>query len=471
MKKQHTTQNKRYIIVLAVFVITFLLIAMRLILFNTFESASLAKDNHNPRLAIDDTVTQRGNVYEKTGKLVAYTQKDEEGIYRRIFPFNEVDAPITGYNSFLYGKTGLEETYNSELVGYDLEKQQTEIQKLAQKEKLGNDVFLTINQELQNKVYDLLKEKKGSIVVMNPYTGEINAMVSTPTFNPNNLEDKWEELTKNEDGIFLNRATQGTYRPGSTMKIITADMINSSGINTYYNDVGYEAVGSFGITNYGHYDYGPLDLRKAFIWSVNTYFANKTMALGQGALEEKTDKYMFNQDFSFDLNMNKPKIPYDELYDADIAMTSFGYGKTQTNPLHMAMVASSIANNGTMMKPYLVSSVKDKNGTPIKEVEPEVLSEVTSSYSANYVRDLMYGMVKEGEDTSYLSKGWGVAGKTGTVENAKGLNDVWFVGFAPAYNPKFAFAFVLEDQYGSGAEVLGPQLGTLMNDVFSTGGL
>lgn len=467
MRKQKTTQNKRFIIILALFVVAFLLIAIRLVLFSTFESEKLAKNENNPRLAIDETLTQRGNVYEKNGKLVAYTKKDEKGIYRRIFPFGEVDAPITGYNSFLYGKTGLEETYNSELIGYDPKEKQTEIQKLAQREKLGNDVFLTLNQEAQDKAYNSLKGFKGSIVIMDPYTGEVKAMVSNPTFNPNDIEEKWNELSKNQDGIFLNRATQGTYRPGSIMKIVSADLIRSSGINPIYNDRGYERVGNFDITNYGYYHYGQLDLKRAFRWSVNTYFVNKTMALGKQALENKTNKYMFNQKYDFDLKKSDVVIPYDELYDADLAMTSFGYGKTKVNPLHMAMVASTIANNGNMMKPILVKNVKDKNDTIIKEKKPEVLSEVTDVNTANYVKDLMFDMVKQGTQSSYMAKNWGVAGKTGTVENAKGLNDDWFIGFAPANNPKFAFAVVVEDQERTGIEVISPMLGPLIGDLLS----
>lgn len=302
---------------------------------------------------------------------------------------------------------------------------------------------------------------------MNPKTGEVLAMVSNPTFNPNTIDSDWDNLIANTNGPLVNRTTSGLYRPGSTFKIITANAILEHNVDQTYEDTGSELIQNFEIKNFGNQIFGWLDLRKAFIYSSNTYFAAKTNELGRESLMQMTDKYMFNKTYDFDLEKYDSIIPYKELNQVDLAMTGFGYGKSQVTPLHMAMVASTIANDGVMMQPRLVSEIIDKDDKKIYQSRPTILSEVTSKTNANTIRDMMVDVVNEGTGTGAYINGIQVAGKTGTTDKASGFIDAWFVGFAPAYDPKIAIAIVVENADDTGGVVVAPIARNLIVDIFN----
>ena len=176
---------------------------------------------------------------------------------------------------------------------------------------------------------------------------------------------------------------------------------------------------------------------------------------------------MFNKPFEFDLEKYDSVIPYKELNQADLAMTGFGYGKTQVTPLHMAMITSTIANGGVMMKPRLVSTITDKDENVIYENKKEILSKVTNMTNANTIRDLMVDVVNEGTAKGAYVDGIQVAGKTGTADKANGFIDAWFVGFAPAYDPKIAVAIVVENSADTGGVTVAPIAGNLIRDIFN----
>lgn len=303
---------------------------------------------------------------------------------------------------------------------------------------------------------------------MNPKTGEILAMVSTPTFNPNSLDNDWNNLIQNNDGRLINRATLGLYRPGSVFKIISAASIIDNKLDQTYEDTGSEIVQGFEIKNYDDQVFGNLDLRNAFIYSVNTYFAKKSVDMGQEKLQATSEKFLFNKDYDFDLDKNNSKIPFKDLNKADLAMTGFGYGKTQVTPLHMAMITSAIANDGVMVSPRLVNKVTNKDGKIISESKTKNLSVVTSPETAGTIRDMMVDVVNKGTATEAFLQSVQIAGKTGTADKADGKIDAWFVGFAPAYDPKIAIALVIEDSQGTGGQVAAPIAREIMKSIFNT---
>lgn len=180
-----------------------------------------------------------------------------------------------------------------------------------------------------------------------------------------------------------------------------------------------------------------------------------------------TDKYMFNKPYPFDLEKYDSVIPYKQLNQADLAMTGFGYGKTQATPLHMAMVASTIANDGVMMQPKLVKSITDKDEKNVYKAKDEKLSIVTSKSKANTIRDMMVDVVNEGTGKAAYIDGIQVAGKTGTADKSNGLIDAWFVGFAPAYDPQIAVAIVVEDANDTGGVTVAPIARNLLVDIFN----
>lgn len=462
-----STLNKRLVFVMIFFVILFMFLTLYLVYFQLFKAKAIADDSHNRRLWLNEDLVKRGSIYDRNGNVLAYSQKDESGKQVRIYNYPESSAPVTGYSSTTYGKTGIEKSYNKELLAISGENF-SQFRKMVVKNDTGNDLHLSIDQNIQNIVFNYLKGYKGSCVVMNPSTGQVLAMVSTPSFNPNTLDNDWNNLIQTTDGRLVNRATQGLYRPGSAFKIVTAASILDNKIDTGYNDEGSEIVQGYEIKNYGDQVFGSLDLRGAFINSANTYFANKAINLGKDELAKTSESFAFNKDYKFDLDKNKSVIPFKDLNKADLAMTGFGYGKTQVTPLHMTMVTSAIANNGLMMKPRIVDKITNKEGDTVFEAEEEILSKATSEKTANTIRDLMVEVVNSGTGRAAYLDWVQLAGKTGTADKADGNIDAWFVGFAPAYEPKIAFAIVIEDSQGTGGEVAAPIAGNIIRDIFNT---
>lgn len=462
-----STLNKRLVFVMVFFVFLFMFVALYLVYFQLFKAKSLADNSHNRRLWLNEDLVKRGSIYDRNENVLAYSQKDGSGKQVRIYNYPQASAPVTGYSSTTYGKTGIEKSFNKELLAISGENF-SNFRKMVVKNDTGNDLHLSLDQNIQNIVYNYLSAYKGSCVIMNPSTGQILAMVSTPSFNPNTLDEDWNNLIQTTDGRLVNRATLGLYRPGSAFKIITAASILENDIDTFYKDEGSEIIQGYEIKNYNDQIFGNLDLRSAFINSANTYFANKAVNLGKDKLAKTSEKFVFNKDYDFDLDKSNSVIPFKDLNEADLAMTGFGYGKTQITPLHMAMVTSAIANDGVMMRPRLVDKITNKEKEVIFEADNEILSKATSEKTANAIRDMMVEVVNSGTGTSAYLNWVQLAGKTGTADKADGKVDAWFVGFAPAYEPKIAFALVVEDSQGTGGEVAAPLARNIVRDIFNT---
>ena len=461
-----STLNKRLIFVMVFFVFLFMFITLYLVYFQLFKAKTLADNSNNRRLWLNEDLVKRGSIYDRNGNILAYSQKDESGKQVRIYNYPEASAPITGYSSTTYGKTGIEKSYNKDLLAISGENF-SQFRKMVVKNDTGNDLHLSIDQNIQNIVYSYLKGYKASCVVMNPSTGQVLAMVSTPSFNPNTLDNDWNNLIQTNDGRLVNRASQGLYRPGSAFKIVTSASILENNIDSSYNDEGSEIVQGYEIKNYGDAVFGSLDLRSAFVNSANTYFAKKTLEIGKDDMAKTAEKFFFNKDYNFDIDKANSIIPFKDLNNADLAMTGFGYGKTQITPLHMTMVTSAIANNGVMMKPRLVDSITNKDEKIIYESKNEILSKATSEKTANEIRDMMVEVVNNGTGQGAFIDWVQLAGKTGTADKTDGNIDAWFVGFAPAYEPKIAFSIVIEDSQGTGGEVAAPIARNIIRDIFN----
>lgn len=462
-----STLSKRLIFVMVFFVFLFMFLTLYLVYFQLFKAKTIADDSHNRRLWLNEDLVKRGTIYDRNGNILAYSQKDESGKQIRIYNYPESSAPVTGYSSTTYGKTGIEKSFNKELLAIG-DENFSQFRKMVVKNDTGNNLHLSLDQTIQNIVYSYLKSYKASCVVMNPSTGEVLAMVSSPSFNPNTLDNDWNNLIQTTDGRLVNRASQGLYRPGSAFKIITSASILDNDIDQSYNDEGSEVIQGYEIRNYGDQVFGNLELRSAFINSANTYFAKKAVDLGKDRLSNTTEKFAFNLDYEFDLDKNNSVIPYKDLNEADLAMTGFGYGKTQVTPLHMAMVSSAIANNGIMIKPRLVNKITNKEESIVYEAKNETLSKATSEKTANTIRDLMVEVVSSGTGRNAYLDWVQIAGKTGTADKADGNIDAWFVGFAPAYEPKIAFALVVEDSQGTGGEIAAPLARNIVRDIFNS---
>ncbi len=444
--------NKRIIRVLVVICLMFLSLVTYLLYFNMFQAEEVASNPYNKRQWEDEKFVKRGNIYDSTGVLLAETEVDGDARIRR-YPKGKLYSHVIGYYSRTYGKTQLEMTYDKELLGHgDIAISFNEL-------RSGYDLNLTIDHNLQQYAYNQLGGRKGAVVALEPQTGRILAMVSCPDFDPNagSLEANWNAIVEREDSPLLARATQGLYPPGSTYKIATAAAAYETGkIGETFDDPGAFEKGGLKVENYGGKAYGQIDLKRAFELSSNFAFCTLGYDMGPETVQETAERFGINKSFDFDLAMSKSQIQYKKMYQEDAALVSIGQGQLLMTPLHVAMMGAAVANDGKMMKPYVVDTISTGSGITLSTTKPSVLYQAMSADCADYLDELMQGVVKNGTGSSSRISGITVAGKTGTAENETAKDHAWFVGYAPAEDPQIVVAVLLEYDGGAGGTNAGP---------------
>lgn len=383
-----------------------------------------------PGILINDA---KGRVYtlgEEAGHLIGYVQ-----------PINAEELEKysdKGYSSTsLIGKSGLELAYEDRLRGTDgvriyiLNSDGEVVKELAkQEQKDGEDIKLTIDTEIQAKLYEQLKNDKGLFVVMQPKTGELLALVSTPTYNSNDFTlglttDKWNQLNNDENKPLYNRFIQ-SYCPGSTFKAITGAIGLTTGKISADEDFGYTGTswqkdsswGDYKVTTLTGYN-GPKNLLNALMHSDNIYFAQAALKIGTTTFTESLDKIGFNQKIDFPLELTKSQYANSEGINSEgkLADSGFGQGNILVNPIHMASIYSSFYNNGNMVKPYI--EYKENKG-------PEILIQnAFSEEAANTIKEDLIQVVENPSGTANDMKvnGITIAGKTGTAELKVDKND------------------------------------------------
>lgn len=458
MKKMNT-ENKRIITVLFVLCLLFISIIIYLSYFEVFMASSIKKNSYNKRQWLDEEEILRGRIYDRNQNLLAYSTK-EKGGQQRHYKYGSLYSHIIGYSTRTHGKEGLEKTYNSPLLNLSDYNSINELKKaftFLHKEQKGNNLVVTIDHRLQEYTKGLLGQQKGSIVVMNPKNGEIYSMVSYPDFNPNTLNETWESIVENEDSPLVNRATTGLYTPGSIFKIIPASSaLEQENINTNFNCTGQVNIDGYILKDYKGTAHGKIDLKESLVKSCNVAFSQIGLELGQKNLEEIAERFMLNHKIPFDLDTKSSIFPRSKMSQADLGASSIGQGKILVTPLNMAMMVSTIANNGDMIKPILVKEILNSEDHTLEKYEPEVLSQAIPPEIANNIKDMMVEVVNRGTGKNAKLSSIQVAGKTGTAENNKEKAHSWFVGFAPADNPQVAIAIVLENSGSTGGSLAAP---------------
>ncbi len=454
---KRSAQRIFWLITLIFFLI---LVAMAKLVF--MDRQEISSSAYNPRINYVDNSVKRGNIRDSNGDILAESIENADGSYTRNYNRSRMAAHITGYSS--KGKTGVEAAENFELQKVHNEVLQR-INNIIKKEPVqGNDVVLTVDMDIQSIAGNILGNKKGAIVVMEPSTGRILALQAYPDFDPNTVAQNWEFLKDDEDSSLVNRATQGLYPPGSTFKVITA-----LAALQYYNDwkdFTYECTGEAVFENkvihcYNNRVHGTVDMKKAIATSCNCYFAELGKRVGAENIRKKAEDFYFNENYPFVLAHSTSQVALQKKSEEnEIVETAIGQGKTLATPLHMAMIASAIANDGIMMKPYIVDHIQYYNGDISKTTVPEKIKQIISVEEADIITDMMISCVAEGTGTAAQIYGVDVAGKTGTAENATGSDHSWFIGFAPANDPKIAVAVMIENanQGGSATPIAGKVL-------------
>ncbi len=443
------TFNKKVIYVLILMLALFCGLVLYFSYFQIFKSAEIAAKSGNPRTYAREQSIPRGTIYDREGEILAISRPDGEG-QRREYPHNRLYSQLIGYSDIRYGRTLLEDTQNRYLLGGGAEGNFLG-SLLGADVHPGADVTLTVDHDLQLLAANLLGDRRGSVVAMDPATGEVLCMVSKPWFNPNTIAEDYEDLQE-QDGMFFPRATNWNYVPGSVFKIITACAAVENGQEgLLYTDTGTEVIDGQEIHNYDEKVYGELTLETAFAKSSNTYFAHMADVLGAKALRKTAEAFGFNKKIPFDIPVRKSSTLKGAPTPTQVAAVGYGQGDTETTPLHMAMIASAIANDGLMMEPYVVASAK-RDGETLYKKHPAILRRATTAIAAQQVGRLMQACVESGTGTGAQIPGITVCGKTGTAEVGEGKSDhAWFVAYAPAENPKIAVSIVLENAGVTGA--------------------
>lgn len=450
--------NKRIVLSLIAISVLFFSLIVYLTYFEVFTKDQIVSNNYNQRLSQYEDAVLRGNIYDRNGRVIAYSQREgEEAEQKRIYPYDNMYSHVIGYSSKTYGKALLEASYNKYLLNINELRPVIDLKnQITGQTSKGNNLYLTIDHELQSLGQELLDGSKGAIVAMDPKTGEVLAMVSKPDYNPNSLslEKNWTSIVESENTPLLPRATQGLYQPGSTFKTLVASQAIEEGLgDTIFEDKGTTTISGKEIKNYGVKAYGSINLEEALTYSSNVAFAELGLALGDGGLRQLSEKLLFNQSINFEISIKKSSFPTKKLNKSEQAVTAYGQGELLVTPMHMAMMVSSIANDGLMMKPILVKNITGFTGT---EGKPEELSRVMSPETAHEVSAMMESVVNKGTGKNAAISGIQVAGKTGTAENNTDKSHAWFIGFAPADDPQIAVAVILENSGSTGGQAAAP---------------
>jgi penicillin-binding protein A len=435
------------------------------------------------RQLIAEYRVQRGSILAADGRTeLALSRKSPGQLkYQRRYPQGPLYAGITGYYSIIFGRSELEQSYNSYLSGDAPELiPQTLIDQVLGRPKRGATVVTTIDPAIQRAAQRALGDLPGGVVALDPHTGDVKAIVANPTYDPNELASQdpqkvraaWDRLNSDPDKPLLSRAIDELYPPGSTFKLVTAAAALENGFgpdSTWPNPPVLDLPQTTAtLENFGgeHCLGGAsqITLAQALTISCNVVFGEIGLRLGGAKLAAQAHAFGFAPDASsgdvpFDIPFQEGVFP-EASYFSDrlpaVALSAIGQDNVAANPMQMALVASAIANGGSEMRPRLVSEIRDPSGQVVKSFDPEVFGQPISSQTAIQLTQMMVSVVQSGTGTAAQIPGIEVAGKTGTAQHGEGLAPhAWFVSFAPAQNAKIAVAVIVLDGGSLGSEATG----------------
>jgi peptidoglycan glycosyltransferase len=437
---------------------------------SVFEAKGLKDNLANKRPLLEEQQIHRGDILASDGSKIAVSTPQDNGstkIYIRHYPEGGLFGNPIGYSFVDRGRVGVELSHNDQLVGNKTEFLSI-LDQLRGHAQVGDALTSSLDPQAQRAAVDGLAGRRGSVVAMVPSTGEVRAMVSVPTYDPNEVEnsDTFKRLNSQTSAPLFNRATQAGYPPGSTMKVVTATAALDSGDltpNSTFSGRSPIAIEGVPLANSGGEQFGTIDMTTALTNSVNTWWAQAGEKIGKDTMFKYMNAYGFDA---------KPRLDYPSfqlaasgVYDGnkllgpsdaiDIGRVAIGQERLRVTPLQMAEVAATVANKGELMQPRLWSKVTDPEGRDTN-MNPAHQSRVMSEDTASQLNTMMQSVVNEGTGTAAAVSGIDVAGKTGTAEISPGVNDAWFIGFAPANDPQIAISCIVEHTSGFGGPTCGP---------------
>ncbi|MBV9736849.1 MAG: hypothetical protein JO177_01665 [Candidatus Eremiobacteraeota bacterium] len=440
------------------FVALFAVLLLRQLYVQLIAGPSYAAKSHNPRHAL--LSERRGRILASDGTVLAQTLHKH-----RVYPFGPQLAQAVGYVSLRFGASGIEAAYDSALTPPDTTgdpiSQAVEILQSFTGQSTpayGADVVTTLKMPIQTLLAsELAQHARGAGIVIDPRSGAVLAMASVPSFDPNTIEDTFPQLAHAENSPLVNRATDGLYPPGSTFKIVTAaDALDSAAVtmDSTFEDPGYFVIGDYVVHDNEGEATGDLDLTGAFAQSSNVDFAQIALRLGADRWYEYAQRWGLGTSLDFQLPAEVDRIPSRaQLYPGVLAQLGFGQANLLVTPLRMALVASTIANDGVTPRPFIVRTIA--RVATSSSFGSAQLAQPISTETARNVKKMMVAVVKDGTGTPAALPNVTVAGKTGTATNPAGASHSWFVCFAPAEAPRVAVAVIVENA-GYGAAVAAP---------------
>lgn len=463
----------------------FLVVALALGYWQVVRGPELASADANPRVAEERLFAPRGRILDRNGTVLARSEETPQGFRRRYADASLVHT--TGFFSPRFGSTNLEERYDAQLRGQrSPDTWQRLLDDVLNRPPSTSDLILTIDKRVHDAAVAAMGDQRGAIVALDPKTGAVLALVAKPFFDPNLPDERLAQVQNDPSRPLFNRAVQATYTPGSTFKAVTA----AAAVDLGLVDLGQPftcsstiRIGNYPIDCRNSQHVNPLTFKEAFAWSSNRVFGLAGLMLGfpgpmnpwlsdtppgpypwqrEGAgvrqsaerLVEYADRFQVTRAVPFDLPVTPGQVknPRSEWTPQLLAQTAFGQGELEATPLHMALVAAAIANDGRVPAPYLVQEVKAASGVSARPYEGAVyLSQAMSLQTAQVLRDFMVEGVERGYGSRAAIPGVKVGGKTGSAEAGQGVVHSWFIGLAPADDPKVAIA-VIGEGAGSGAE-------------------
>lgn len=478
--------NERIVGVFGGLMALFAGLVVLLTLWQVVRAPELRDRSSNRQAAYYEQRTKRGLVRTRDNVLVARNRTEQgpngDTLFQRSYPAGALVAHALGYNTRGKSRTGIERTYNDFLTG-SVRGLASIVAKIEGDEIVqGDDLRLTIDASAQRIANRALAGQRGAVVALEPTTGRVLVLSSAPSFDPAAVEDDFDSIRGRADAPLINRATQARYAPGSTFKLVTAaaalDEGHAEPDTRFPGGCRYEIEAGPPIGNFGGQCVGGHTLTQALTNSINITFARLGEELGASRMREQMRL------FGFDSTPPLDDVPSNErrtsgLYGSDrkllgdddpidVARVAIGQERLQVTPLQMAMVVAAIANGGQLMKPYLVEEVRDPEGRVVRraETEPAFDEPAMRGSTAAALTEMMRNVVREGSGTAAALQGIDVAGKTGTADTPSG-NQVWFVAFAPADEPRVAIAVTLEAQPSgaTGGVVAAPVARQVMQDL------
>jgi peptidoglycan glycosyltransferase len=464
----------------------------------TWAAPGLAARQDNAVKRVAQFTVKRGTIVASDGTRLAWNVRKRikgQTFYFREYPHDGLFAQTVGYATQGRSRSGIERELNAELTGSDTNLNSVWRRTVDQVKGItltGNDLRLSLKPGPQRTALQALGDKCGAVAAIEPKTGKVLVLASSPTYDQNLVENKFAQIEKvraecSPAAPLVNRATDGLYIPGSTFKVVTSSAALKSGkykLSSTFQDPGYCIEYGKKVLNYadqsGPEQFGTVNFTTALEHSINAVFCEIGKALGPKPIVEEMEDYGFYERPPIETpaterspsglyrngHLFKPK----DAGEVDPGRLAFGQERLLVTPLQMAMVAGGVANNGVVMDPYLVETIRSPSGALVSRTKPRQLHKALEPQVAADVASMMEAVVKSGTGTAAQIPGVRVAGKTGTAETGVDrVNTVWFIAFAPVDDPKVAIAVVVEKQRGTGGQWAAPIAKQVMQAILGRG--